>query len=319
MASAAPTNTFTTTSAIGLREDLHDKIWMLNKDEFPFQSAIGTGTAKATYTEWQTDALGSGSSTNYNYEGDDTTAVAVTATARVGNRTQILKKAFTISETEEAVDKAGRKSEIGYQTMKQGRQIRQDLETTLLLNQASIAEDPASTPRKMGGLLSWLTSNVSRGSGGSSGGFSAGNTAAATNGTQRTFTETLLKVGIKSAWDNGGRPRLVIANSNEKQNMSGFTGIATQFQEPKGKMATIVGAIDRYVSDFGTFTIAPDRYMSTRDVVGIDPSMAKLLWLRKFKRVELARSGDARKFHIIGECTLEASNQAAHFVIADLT
>lgn len=316
---AAPTNTFTTTSAIGMREDLHDKIWLLNKDEFPLQAAIGTGTAKATYTEWQTDTLGNASSTNYNYEGDDTTAVAVSATTRVGNRTQILKKSFTISETEEVVDKAGRKSEIGFQTMKQGRQIRMDLETTLFLNQASVAETAGSIQRKMGGLLSWLTSNVSRGSGGSSGGFSGSNTTVATNGTQRTFTETLLKVGIKSAWDNGGRPRLILANSNEKQNMSGFTGIATQFQEPKGKMATIVGAIDRYVSDFGTFTIAPDRYATTRDVVGIDPTMAKLLWLRKFKRVELARTGDARKFHIIGECTLEVSNEAAHFVIADLT
>lgn len=315
----APTGTFTTAAAIGLREDLHDKIWMLNKDEFPFQAAIGTGTAKATYTEWQTDALGTGSTTNYNYEGDDTTAAAVTPTVRVGNRTQILKKAFTISETEEAVDKAGRKSEIGYQTMKQGRQIRMDLETTLMLNQASIAEVAGTNPRKMGGLLSWLVTNASRGSGGSSGGFSSGNTVAATNGTQRTFTEALLKVGVKSAFDNGGRPRLLIANSNEKQNMSSFTGVATQFQEVKGKMATIVGAIDRYVSDFGTFTVAPDRYMSTRDVIGIDPSMAKLSWLRKFKRVELARSGDARKFHIIGEATLEVSNEAAHFVIADLT
>lgn len=316
---AAPTNTFTTSSAVGLREDLHDKIWMLNKDEFPFQAAIGTGTAKATNSEWQTDALGSADTTNAQYEGDDTTAQSVTPTVRVGNRTQILKKSFTISSTEESVDKAGRKSEIGYQTMKKGRQIRMDLEAISLLNQASIAEVAGTNPRRMGGFLSWLTSNVSRGSGGASGGFSGGNTSAATNGTQRTFTEALLKVGIKSAWDNGGRPRLVLANSNEKQNMSSFTGIATQFQEPKGKMATIIGAIDRYVSDFGTFNVAADRYMSTRDVVGVDPSMAKILWLRKFKREELAKTGDARKFHIIGEATLEVSNEAAHFVIADLT
>ena len=314
----APTNTFLSGSAVGNRESLHDKIYMLDVDEFPFQSSVGQGSAKATYEEWQTDTLGSGSSTNYNLEGDDSTATAVTATVRVGNRTQIFKKTYLISNTQEVVDKAGRDSEIGYQTAKQARQIKMDLETSLLLNQASGSESGA-TPRKMGGFLSWLSSNVSRGSGGSSGGFSGGNTSAATNGTQRTFTETLLKTAIKSAWNNGGSPSLVIVGSTQKQVSSGFTGIATQYQDAKGKTATIVGAADRYVSDFGTLTVVPDRYASTRDAYIVDPSMARVLFLRKFKREELAQTGDARKFHIVGEATLQMNNEAAHAVVADLT
>ena len=64
----APTNTFTTGSAVGNRESLHDRIYMLHKDDFPFQSAVGTGSAEATYEEWQTDTLGSASSSNYNLE-----------------------------------------------------------------------------------------------------------------------------------------------------------------------------------------------------------------------------------------------------------
>lgn len=312
---AAPNNTFLTTASIGNREDLHDKIWMLHKDDFPFQAAIGTGSAQATNAEWQTDSLGTASSANINAEGDDFAGTTVTPTVRVGNKCQILKKQFVISETEESIRKAGRKSEVGYQTMKQGRQIKMDLETSLIQNTASTGTDP----RRLGGLLTWLTSNVSRGSGGSSGGFTGGNTTTATNGTQRTFTETLLKVGIKSAFDNGGRPSLILLSSGQKQNASGFTGIATQYQEPKNKVATLVGAADRYVSDFGTYTLVADRYTSTRDAIGIDPSMAKILWLRKFRRVEVARTGDARKFHIVGEATLEVSNEAAHFVVADLT
>jgi hypothetical protein len=73
------------------------------------------------------------------------------------------------------------------------------------------------------------------------------------------------------------------------------------------------------VSDYGTLTLVPDRYNSTRDVEVLDNSMLQLLWLRKFKRVELARTGDARKFHIIGEMTLKVNNEAAHGVIADLS
>ena len=314
----APTNTFLTGASVGNRESLHDKIWMLDKDEFPIMSAIGSGSAKATYEEWQTDTLGSASSSNSNLEGDDSSAAAVTATVRVGNRTQILKKVFTISNTQEVVDKAGRDSEIGYQTAKQGRQIKMDLETTICLNQASIAESGATT-RKLGGIPTWLTSNDSRGSGGSEGGFSSGNTTVATDGTQRAFTETLLQNVIKLAWDNGGNPNMVVVGSFNKQAASGFAGIASQYQEAKGKVATIVGAADRYVSDFGTFTIVADRYSRTRDALVLDPGMMSLLWLRKFKREELAKSGDARKFHIVGEVTLKCHNEAAHGIVADLT
>ena len=195
---AAPTNSFSTGSAVGNRESLHDKIEMLDKDEFPFQSSIGSGDAKATREEWQTDTLGSASTTNATLEGDDTTAAAITATVRVANRTQILKKAFTINETQEVVDKAGRESEIGYQTMLMSRRIKMDLEAIALLNQASNAE-AGTTPRRMGGMLAWLSSNVSRGTTGSSGGYSGSDVVAAVNGLQRTYTETLLKGVINSA------------------------------------------------------------------------------------------------------------------------
>ena len=55
---AAPTNTFITNNAVGNRESLHDIISILNKDETPFQAAIGSGSAEATYEEWQLDTLG---------------------------------------------------------------------------------------------------------------------------------------------------------------------------------------------------------------------------------------------------------------------
>jgi hypothetical protein len=315
---AAPTNTFISNNAVGNRESLHDIITILNKDETPFQAAIGSGTAEATNEEWQLDALGNADTSNANLEGDDSTAAAITPTVRVGNRTQILKKPFTISNTQEAVKKAGRDTEISYQAALAGRRIKMDLEAIVCQNQASQAQS-GSNPRKLGALESWLTSNVSRGSGGSSGGFASGNTAAPTDGTQRTSTEALLKGVIKSAWNAGGKPSLLLMGSGQKQTFSAFTGIATQFQEPKGKMATVIGAVDRYVSDFGTFTAVASRYMRGREIAVIDPALWRLLWLRKWKKEELAKSGDARKFHIVGEVTLESRNEAGSGIVADLT
>jgi len=141
-------------------------------------------------------------------------------TTRVGNRTQILKKPFTISATQEVVKKAGRDSEISYQTALAGRRIKMDLEAIACQNQASGAQS-GGTPRKMGGFESWLVSNVSRGATGTSGGFSAGNTVAPTDGTQRTSTEALLKTVIKAAWNAGGKPNLLLMGSDTLSTYAG--------------------------------------------------------------------------------------------------
>ncbi|MFZ5784732.1 MAG: DUF5309 domain-containing protein [Pseudomonadota bacterium] len=314
---AAPVNTFVTGSAVGNRESLHDIISILNRDETPFISTIGAGTADATYEEWQLDTLGNADTGNSNLEGDESTASPIVPTVRAGNRTQILKKPFTISNTQEAVKKAGRDSEISYQTALAGRRIKMDLEAIACQNQASAAQAGA-VPRKMGGFESWITSNESRGVGGAAGGFAGGNTVSPVDGTLRPSTEALLKAVIRSAWTAGGKPTLLLMGGSQKQAFSGFTGIATQYQEPKGKAATVIGAVDRYVSDFGTFSAMASRFVRGREIAVIDPTLWRLLWLREWRKEELAKTGDARKFHIIGEVTLESRNEAGNGIVADL-
>src|SRR5262249_28379406 len=147
-----------------------------------------------------------------------------------------------------------------YQTALAGRRIKMDFEAILSQNQASNAQAGA-TPRRLGGFGSWITSNVSRGAGGSSGGFTSGHTGAPVDGSARAPTQAPLETVIRSAWNAGGRPTLLLMGSAQKQNFSGFTGIATQYQEPRGKAATVIGAVDRYVSDFGTLSAVASRYM----------------------------------------------------------
>lgn len=314
----APTDTFLTAAAVGNRESLHDKIFLLPTDDHPVLDAIGSGSAKATREEWQTDALGTASTTNYHLEGDDSTNVAITPTVRVANRTQIMKKVFQISRTQEVVDKAGRDSEISYQTAKHGRQLKNDIEAEILRNRASGAESGA-TPRKLGGLLSWIHTNESRGSGGSSTGYSSSDTVAATNGTQRAFTEAQLQTVLGTAWTNGGMPTMLVLGQFNKAVASGFAGIATNTNSVNGNAAKIVAAADVYKGDFHTIKFVPDRYSSTRDAIAIDPKMASVLWLSKIKREALAKTGDADKFHLVCEFTLKVNNEAAHGVVADLT
>jgi hypothetical protein len=118
------------------------------------------------------------------------------------------------------VKKAGRDSEISYQTALAGRRIKMDLEAIACQNQASGAQS-GGTPRKLGGFESWIVTNVSRGATGGSGGFSAGNTVAPTDGTQRTSTEALLKTVIKAAWNAGGKPNLLLMGSDTLNTYAG--------------------------------------------------------------------------------------------------
>jgi hypothetical protein len=311
---AAPTNTFITNNAIGNRESLHDFISILKKDETPFQSIIGSGDAEATYEEWQIDTLGNATTTNYTLEGNNITALAITPTVRVGNRCQIFTKPFTISSTQEAVKKAGRDSEISYQGVMASRRIKMDLEASISQNVASTGSDP----RKLGGAETWLTTNVSRGTTGASGGFTAGNTVAPTDSSiTRQATLALLKGVMKTAWDAGGNPSWLLMSSTQKMVFSTFVGIATLYTD-SGKPTTLTGTIDRFRSDFGVFNAAMSRYVRGREMLVIDPSLWRLLWLQRWKKEQLAKTGLATNWVISGEVTLESRNEAGNGIVADL-
>ena len=313
-------NTFTRYSAIGIREDLSNVIYNIAPEETPFISNIGRETVKNTYFEWQTDTLAAASAANAALEGDDVTSfTAVTPTSRVGNYTQISTKNVVISGTLDALDKAGRRSEVTYQLAKMGSELKRDMESALLANQASVVGN-TTTARRTAGLPAWLTSNTSAGVGGANPTVGSTPTAARTDGTQRAFTEALLKTVVASVWDNGGTPKMLMVGSFNKQAASAFAGVATKFRDvPAGQQAQIIGAADVYVSDFGTINIVPNRFMRARDALIVDPEYASLAVLRPIQQEELAKTGDAEKRLMLVEYGLKVKNQAAHGIVADLT
>jgi hypothetical protein len=199
-------------------------------------------------------------------------------------------------------------------------EIKRDFEIRAVGNFAAVQESGATT-RKMAGIQAWLTSNDSRGAGGSDGGFSASpGPAAATDGTQRTFTEALVKAALNTTFSNGGKPTQAYMGPTHKQQFSAFTGIADIRSEVRGtSMATITGAADVYVSDFGSITLIPHAYALTRACVLIDPTMAAVATLRGLQSKALAKTGDNERFLLLMEKTIVCSNEKAHSVVADLT
>ena len=309
-------NTFTRYSAIGIREDLSNVIYNISPEETPFISNIGRESVKNTYFEWQTDSLAAASAANAALEGDDIGSfTAVTPTSRVGNYTQISTKNVVISGTLEAVDKAGRRSEMTYQLAKLGSELKRDMEAALLANQSPVAGN-TTTARRTAGLPAWIKTNTSFGTGGAD---TAG-VAARTDGTQRAFTEALLKTVIQKVWTAGGTPKMLMVGPFNKVAASGFTGIATRFRDvPAGQQAQIIGAADVYVSDFGTVNIVPNRFQRDRDAFVVDPDYASLAVLRPIQKMDLAKTGDAEKALLLVEYGLKVNNEAAHGIVADLT
>jgi hypothetical protein len=306
----------------GLREDLQNTIFMLTPEDTPFLSNIGRDKASATKHEWQTDTLAAPDTANAQIEGDEYVYADRAPTVRVGNFTQISRKPVLVAGTLEAVDKAGRASEIKYQSIKAGKELKKDQEAIILANQASVAGSN-SVARKLGGFAAWLVSNVSRGATGANGGYNTGTglVVAATNGTQRAFTETLMKTAWQSAYVNGGNPRIAMLPVAQKSVFSSFVGIA-QIRTDVGQndgQATIIGGADTYVGDFGKLTTVVNRVQQARDAFLVDPSAVKYVTLRPMFVDKPAKTGDAEKRMLVVEYTLRVDNEAAHAAIADLT
>lgn len=315
---AVPSNTIQNVARVGVREDLSNKIAELFPDDTPFQNAIGTANISNTYTEWQTDGLAAADHTNKAVQGDDLANTSRANTTRVGTHTQIFTKVVGASTTVEWTNKAGRRSELARELMKAGREMMTDREKRFLGNYASVAAT-ASVAGETAGALAWLTSNVSRGASGANGGFSAGIVAAATNGTQRAYTETLLKTVLQSIWNAGGNPKMVITNGTQKQTAAAFTGLADQRRETGNKRVTIVAGADIYVSDFGEVQFVPDRFASARDAFIVDPEYWDVGIGENITTFDLAKTGLAERKAMRCEVALRCLNQAASGVVADLT
>lgn len=308
--------TYQTYTAIGQREDLSDVIYNISPTDTPIMSSVGKSKATAVYHEWQTDSLAAATTNNAAVEGDDATDATMSPTTRLGNYTQIVQKTIKISGTLDAVDKAGRKSEKAYQLAKASAEIKRDIETIISANQGRSAGN-SSTARKMGALLSWIATNSSVGTSGADP--TTIGVSTRTDGTARSFTETILKDVIQQVYSSGGNPKVLMVGAYQKQAVSAFAGIAAQrYMAPGNEPTTIIGAADVYMSDFGTVSVVPNRFMRTRDALVLDPEYAALAYLRPFATNELAKTGDSEKTQILAELTLEVRNEAAHGIAADL-
>lgn len=305
-------NSFATFNAVGLREQLADEIFNISPEEAPFVAMIGKEKAYGVYEEWQTDALRAASN-NKKEQGHEGTPSAITPTVRVGNRTQITEDTYAVTGTQEAVGKAGRKSEIAYQDAKKMVELKRDIEFAALQNTTAIAAASGTAPQARG-VLGWLSTNTSFGTSGVDP--SATSNTAPTDGTLRTLTEAMLKDVAQQCWSSGGNPSKLFVPAALRSTVDGFTGGATKFDKTEDK--TLNATVEVYVGPFGRYSIINSRHQRDRDVFLLDTEMFALMTLRPMKGEDLAKTGDSKKRQIVTEWTLKCKNEAASGAIRDV-
>ena len=126
-----------------------------------------------------------------------------------------------------------------------------------------------------------------------------------------------MKSVIKSVWDEGGDPTMIMVGPLNKQKLSGFTGNSTRFDA--GADATLYTSVDVYASDFGQLQVVPNRFSRDRDCYVLDMNYWGIAFLRDFSMHELSKTGDSEKRQLLVEATLESRNEAASGLVADLT
>ncbi len=312
--------TLTTATKIGERETLSDVIARIDSDETPVYSAAQKRTNNGIFAEFLVQELATPATNNHRAEGADMTDTGVTALTRFGNYHQVSTRGFLISGTVEAVDKAGVESEVAYQTVLAGLDLRRDIEK--MVTDTNVARDSGS-PRKSASLITWITN----GDAPSDMAFATGDGSdvADLTGTARALTLAQIDTAMQAAWTDGGNPRLLVASAGNRANISdlsqaGTNLVTNQATTTASKPVSFNGAVSILFNDFGQLEVIPSRSMSNDKVFLIDPDHVAIGAIngRNFAEQEIAATGDAQKRQILTEWTLMPDAPKAHAAVIGL-
>lgn len=308
----AISNSFKTYDAKGNREELSDAIYNIDPFDTPFMSALGRRTVGNPNFDWQVENLKPVDADNAQVEGFELTRAPSQPTVRKANTCQISSKNATVSGTQQNANIAGKSNEMAHQMAMRSKELKIDMEHIGSRGQGRNLGD-AATPRKTRGFLSWLSTNVLRGTGGAD---AVDEFSAPTAGTARAFTEELLNDALESCWNNGGKPTLMLVGSHNKRVASTFVGRANSSHDVAANR--VESSVTVFASDFGTLRILPSHFTDPSVAYLIDPNYARYSYFRNFRSTPLAKIGDAETRMILAEWGIQVDNEAAHGAVADL-
>ena len=311
-----------------IREDLSDVITMISPYDTPFFSMLQSVAATSTKHEWIRDSLTAATSAGA-VEGDQFSGATLVDPTRSNNHTQILRKDFAVTGTNEAVTHAGMASQFSYQMMKALRELARNTEQALLCQKDQTV--PAGTlavgnARTMNGLyheildadLAVAADNFIYDLIGTD-----GTGAPAASGTALELGEADFNALLQRMWTAGVAPDTILASPAAKKDITGYAGSSiARFNVGKNDL---VSNVMRYESDFGTVDVILERFGPTGhatpdgDLGRIDTvALSKTAFaferqhlrkatLRPTVAERLPKSGDSERGMVLHELTLEVA------------
>lgn len=310
------------------REDIMDIIFDVTRTDRPFMDNSGRGAATNTYHEWVTDKLDPVDTDNAWVDGAVYDPNAVTKPERMGNHCQISMRPFRVTRRAQRINKVGSNDETARQIARKGQELANDIEAICLLNQTSVTDNGTLAP-KLGGWPAWITTNADFGAGGSSNGFSNGTVTAYTSGTARAPAESDLLTLVESAYRNSNEElSLMLLCPELKTSFTGYmytnanARIAGQIQDRGTAVGmsqiTVVGAVNAWMTDYGTLQVVPDIFMPT-DYIGLqNPRYNEVTYFDPISTDAMGKVADTNDRNVLADYTVSVMNEAAHALYADL-
>ena len=277
-----------------LREDLLDLLTNLTPTETQLISGLGTSEAKSIRHEWLAEALDT-IGDNAQTEGAAITYHTTTDPARLYNYTQIFKRGYKVSGTQQAVDHAGYEDRYNHERVKALTVLKSEMEYALM--RGTLASGQTNVARRMRGVKASLS--------------------LITSPSGISLTETILNDYFQLVWDNTSTlVNAVYTDMYMKRKISGFTAGATKNFDQNDRR--LINAVDVYEADAAKVVkLFAHRYVSisgtdtNHGLVAINEDMFKVSWLRKPFVKDVDDGGDYEGGNIIAECCLENAHYNA--------
>jgi len=276
---------------VGRKEDVSDVITNISPTTTPYQTMIGRESIHNIVFSWQEDSLIAAVANNAVVEGAAAPNASFNPTVLRTSTTQILTKTATVSGTADVISLYGRDKELAYQLTLRSKEIKRDLEMSLVGSNSASATGNDTTARTLAPYMQQV--NLSSSGNvlvvtGTTGTTAFGGTA----GTPFPLTEAMILAVSQQMYTNGVDPTTLMVKPSDALLVSAMQANGrTRFVDNGQK--NIVNVVDKYVSPYGELNVVMNRFQLTSTALIFDPSYWKLCPLRNWFRQTLGKVGDS--------------------------
>jgi hypothetical protein len=337
----------TSRNQVGVREDLADVISIVDMRSNPFTTAIPKGSEPINALfSWQMDAFENPNTAGV-IDGQDVTQFENTARLRqrVYARIQQWRRALmtsVIAENVSDVAGLGKKQEFAHGILKETKQIKRDIETTLLQAGVDSQADTGTVPYLTRSLGAWIsnafsytdsltvpaqfqtptTSIVNASTVAAYGGAYTSSSTLVEQHLQGLMQSIFLQTGEKRDYDLycGATLRRAVTNLSLYQTgVSSSVAAIRTFRHEEQEAKEIQSTIDFFSGDFGTISLIPDLWLARDvDVNGtsaglssgfvVDMQLLSLRWNKRPAFYPLPDQGGGPRGYVLAIGGLEVVN-----------